>query len=228
MANSSDTSTSTADRYERAPIAEVLAGPFGPGCSSRDIGDLMAALAKAQGAMGPVTKDAQNPHFRSSYATLASAVAAGRDALSRHGIAVLQAVDLDAESGLLACSTVLACGPQWVRTTTTVPVAKRDAQGVGSAATYARRYGLLAILGLAPEDDDGNAAVRPSRAPTQAPALSRRPTADVKDYGEQIIAAATVAELEEIGLAIKDLPADARKQLKPIYASRLTEIRGNR
>jgi hypothetical protein len=210
-------------------VEPKASGPFGPGRSSAEIGDLMGALAKAQGSMGPVVKDAQNPHFRSTYATLASAVAAARDALSAHGIAALQSLDLDEASGMLSCSTVLAHGAQWVRTTTTVPVAKRDAQGIGSAATYARRYGLLAILGLAPEDDDdGNATGRSVPAPveTRAPPKARKPKPDKSpSFAEQVENAESMAELEMLAIAIKDLPAAEREAIKPIYRDRLSALR---
>lgn len=208
-------------------------GPFGAGGSSPEIGDLMSALAKAQGAMAPVVKDAKNPHFRSSYATLASAVAAARDALSANGLAVMQSVEAFDGSQMLSCVTVLAHGSQWVRTCTTIPIAKKDAQGIGSAATYARRYGLLAILGLAPEDDDdGNAAVHRPKPRTTAP-RSKSPQAEMVeragkalDFSAQIREAATVSELEDLAVAIKDLPAAQREHLRTTYTERLTALRG--
>lgn len=139
----------------------AIAGPLGAGNSSPIVGELMSALAKAQGEMLSVVKDAENPHFRSKYATLAAAIAAARPALSKYGIALIQTCELGPEgTGLLECATVIACGEQWIRSVVSVPIAKRDAQAIGSAASYGRRYGLLAMLGLAPEDDDGNAATQ--------------------------------------------------------------------
>jgi len=141
-------------------VSTAVDGPLGIGCSSPQIGELAKALAAAQGEMSRVFKDAQNPHFRSNYATLASALNAARPALSKHGIAIIQSSELLPEA-MLEVSTVLACGDQWVRTSVTIPVTKRDAQAIGSAISYGRRYGLLAACGLAPEDDDGNAASTP-------------------------------------------------------------------
>lgn len=194
-------------------IARPTCGPFGPGGSSAEIGDLMSALAKAQGAMGPVLKTQKNPHFRAFYADLASAVAAARDALSANGIAVMQSVELS-DAGMLVCATVLAHGAQWVRTETSVPVAKRDAQGVGSAATYARRYGLLAILGLAPEDDDGQAAA--AKPPIKDFALVQ----EVIDIGKALEAAKSVDEVDALAERIGRLPEAERDTFRKPFSAR--------
>ena len=119
---------------------------------------LFSALAAAQAEMGPALKDATNPHFRSKYADLASVQAACLPALNAHGIAVMQPpVEID---GQRYVKTVLA-HESGEREECLVPliVAKNDMQGYGSAVTYARRYGLMAMAGVAPDDDDGNAAV---------------------------------------------------------------------
>lgn len=125
---------------------------------------LFSALAAAQAEMGPALKDATNPHFRSKYADLASVQAACLPALNAHGIAVMQPpVEID---GQRYVKTVLA-HESGEREECLVPliVAKNDMQGYGSAVTYARRYGLMAMAGVAPDDDDGNAAV--AAAPRQ-------------------------------------------------------------
>ena len=111
------------------------------------------ALAAAQMEMGKALKQSQNPAFRSKYADLGNVMDACMPALNAHGIAVVQTMRdetvvtmLIHESGeTLECPVPLLIG-------------KRDMQGLGSAITYARRYGLMALAGIAPEDDDGNAA----------------------------------------------------------------------
>jgi ERF superfamily protein len=130
------------------------------------ITDLAAALAKAQGEISGAKKDAENPHFRSKYADLASVWDAIRAPLAKNGLSVVQTPRLVAvgESTWMVEveSTLLHSTGQMIGDTLAVPVTKVDAQGVGSAITYARRYSLMALVGVAPEDDDANAAVGPS------------------------------------------------------------------
>lgn len=131
---------------------------------------LFQALAAAQAEMGPALKDSVNPAFKSRYADLASVMAACIPALSAHGIAVLQPpCEID---GQRYVKTILA-HESGETSECLVPliVSKNDMQGYGSAVTYARRYGLMAMAGIAPDDDDGNAAV------TAAPKADAKPTA---------------------------------------------------
>jgi hypothetical protein len=136
---------------------------------SESIGELAAALAKAQGQIEHAAKGSVNPHLRSRYADLASVWAAIREPLSANGLAVIQNLALDA--GHVHCTTLLVhSSGQWVENTLSVPVkaaaGTSDAQQIGSAATYVRRYSLMATVGVAPSDDDGEAAVgRVVRAP---------------------------------------------------------------
>ena len=121
---------------------------------------LYSALAAAQGEMGKALKDTSNPHFKSKYADLASVCDACMPALSKHGIAVLQPA-FDDDTGRYV-KTILVHGDSGETAECRVPliVAKNDMQGYGSAVTYARRYGLMGMAGIAPEDDDGNAAAK--------------------------------------------------------------------
>lgn len=122
--------------------------------------NLATALVKAQKAFGPALKTATNPHFKSRYADLAACVEAVIDALNDNGIALIQK-NYDCTNGVMIetmfvheSGEMLECGILHV------PANKQDAQGYGSALTYARRYSLMAACGIAPEDDDGNTAVR--------------------------------------------------------------------
>lgn len=123
------------------------------------------ALAAAQMKMGKALKSANNPHFKSKYADLASVVDACMPALNEAGIAVIQPTT-DDESGRYV-ETILIHGESGETLKCRVPliVGKNDMQGYGSAVTYARRYGLMSMSGIAPEDDDGNAAAK--AAPTE-------------------------------------------------------------
>ena len=140
-------------------------------------GGLYAALAAAQAEMGRALKDTQNPHFRTKYADLASVMDACMPALNRHGIAVIQPA-WDDESGNRFVKTILVHGASGETAECRVPliVSKNDMQGYGSAVTYARRYGLMGMGGIAPDDDDGQAAAKaPPRDERQADPQRRHP-----------------------------------------------------
>jgi hypothetical protein len=120
---------------------------------------IAAALAAAQAAMGRAAKSANNLHFKSKYADLASVMDACMPALTLNGIAVTQPVKR--EDGEIVLYTILhhADSDQTLDDGgLPLIVNKRDMQGLGSALTYARRYGLMAMAGIAADDDDGNAA----------------------------------------------------------------------
>lgn len=135
---------------------------------SADIGELVAALAKVQGQLQPAVKDSTNPFFQSKYADLLSVWESCRALLSSNGLAVIQTTA--PHDNMVSVVTTLAhTSGQWIRGTLTLKPVKNDPQGAGSALTYARRYALAAIVGVAPEDDDGNAATR-SNGKTEAPA----------------------------------------------------------
>lgn len=122
----------------------------------------IADLIAAQGACDPVLKDATNPHFRSKYASLSSCVDACKEAFHRHNFALLQSNGHDEYGQYVRTELLHTTGASWGSVVYLV-LSKQDMQGLGSAITYARRYGLLGMVGLAPEDDDGNAASAPAK-----------------------------------------------------------------
>lgn len=118
------------------------------------------AFVAAQREFSPALKTSSNPHFRSKYADLSACVEAVIDALNNHGIALMQ-ITHECESGVMVETVFLhESGETLSGGKLQVPAQKQDAQGYGSALTYARRYALMASCGIAPEDDDGNAASR--------------------------------------------------------------------
>ena len=126
---------------------------------SESIAGLAAALAKAQGQMKGAIKDSANPFFKSKYADLASVVEAIRAAFSANGLSYIQTVEPSDKDEVRVETTLLHASGEWISCgVLSLPVSKVDAQGYGSALTYARRYSLSAAVGVAPEDDDGNAA----------------------------------------------------------------------
>lgn len=125
---------------------------------SESIKAISMAFCKAQPKIAGASKDKTNPAFRSKYADLSSVVDAIKPALGDNGLSFVQ-IPHDAESAARIETILLHDSGEWMSLgTVTVPVTKADAQGFGSALTYARRYGLLTAFGVAPEDDDGNAA----------------------------------------------------------------------
>ena len=122
--------------------------------------NIATALAAAQINMGKALKQASNPHFRSKYADLGSVMDACLPSLNERGIAVIQPTGEDERGRFI--ETLLIHGESGETLSCRVPliIGKNDMQGYGSAVTYARRYGLMAMAGIAPEDDDGNAAAK--------------------------------------------------------------------
>lgn len=135
---------------------------------SADLDKIAPALHAAQGIMTGAVKDAKNPHFKNNYATLEAVVEAARPGLQANGLSVTQAPASIVDGSLTITTMLLHASGQWLRSTLHVPLGqKRDAQAVGSAISYGRRYALMAVLGLPSVDDDGQAAVAP--APRQEP-----------------------------------------------------------
>lgn len=138
------------------------------------------ALAKAQSEMGKAIRNAINPHLRTRYADLASVMEAALPALNANGFALLQPCGRD-EIGPYV-DTILAheSGDQFVSRVHLV-MGKADMQGYGSAVTYARRYGLMGLAGIAPEDDDGEGQKVPPRPQVAAPTQRPAPSTDVQE-----------------------------------------------
>jgi len=131
---------------------------------SDEINEIALALSICQGKFEHALKDTANPFFKSKYATLAGVIAVAKPYLAEQGLAVTQ--HPRQEGGTVYVETMLVHkSGQWMRSECSAPIAKMDAQGVGSAITYLRRYAFSAILGIAQEDDDGNQASK--SAPTQ-------------------------------------------------------------
>lgn len=150
---------------------------------SESIAQLADALSKAQGAIKNAAKDSANPFFKSKYADLASVWDACREPLSANGLSVVQVPEVG-ERGATVHTLMMHSSGEWICGELTMQPVKDDPQGVGSVITYARRYALSGFAGVAPDDDDGNAASgkqatnepvkrtfgQPAEATSQAPA----------------------------------------------------------
>ena len=117
---------------------------------------LIPALIAAKQRFLPIVKDGVNPHYKSRYSTLSGILSAIEPGLCAEGLCVLQPLIAN-ESTLTVQTTIYHVSGENISSTYTIPYLS-DLQKQGSAITYARRYALLAILGIAPveDDDDGN------------------------------------------------------------------------
>ena len=160
--------------------------------TSDEINEIAAALAKAQGEIEDASKTGLNPAFRSKYADLAAVRAVIREPLAKNNLAVTQFPSTN--SGEVTVQTMLMhTSGQYVSCSLTMPCGKWDAHNIGSAITYARRYGLMSILCIASDDDDGNAAVEAPRKPA-APAVSPADKDALMDAGRVAAEAGTLAD----------------------------------
>ena len=168
---------------------------------------IAAAFVKAQRGFAPALKDKTNPHFKSKYVDLASCVEAVIDSLHANGIALIQKTFPD-ETGVTVGTIFLhESGETIDGGMLHVPAAKNDPQGYGSALTYARRYSLMAACGIAPEDDDGNAAAK-AKADDLVPILK-----------------ASIAHVEQKKTgALQAAAEDAGKHLEPTVRAALARV----
>ena len=122
--------------------------------------NIYMALCAAQAGMGKVVKGAINPAFKSKYADLADVVSVAIPALTEQGITMFHMMVRDEQGAVMR--TMLVHGASETSVSCDVPliVNKNDMQGMKSATTYAKRIGLESLTGIAPEDEDGNAAAK--------------------------------------------------------------------
>jgi len=195
--------------------------------SSGELNALAESLAKAQGVMVPAKKGAENPFFKSKYADLASVWDVCRGPLSENGLSIVQAIAVPAPGETILQTILLHTSGQLIVSSYPVKPVKDDPQGMGSAITYARRYALMAMIGIAPEDDDGESAVR--RAPKDGPVEKKAAASSVLATDAQIRKLhidAKAAGLDEAGfhdLIQKKFGVKSSKELTKVAASALIE-----
>lgn len=183
------------------------------------------ALAAAQAQMGKAIKDANNPAFRSKYADLASVMDACLPALNANGVAVYQPT-IDDETGRFVETILAHESGETIKCRVPLIVQKNDMQGYGSAVTYARRYGLMCMAGIAPEDDDGNAAAKAAPHETQrqtnaAPKGAERQAREPKVPTPEQVACESLtnaATLDALAAIWGDLPRDVQRASSVIQA----------
>jgi hypothetical protein len=172
------------------------------------INEIAAAFAKAQLEMQNPVFDSKNPHFRSSYASLASVRNSIVPVLAKHGIAFSQ--DVTTGDGWVACKTMLLhSGGQSLHYGPTVfPVVKKDAHGYGAAMTYVRRYTAMAIAGVVGDvDDDANASVGNNASVSVTPISASQAESLDEQFEELGVNRAAFMKYFQVA-SVLDLPAD--------------------
>jgi hypothetical protein len=212
--------------YMKQTVGEIIHDTEFP----MQINEIAKALAAAQLEMTNPGFDSQNPHFRSKFASLASVRNAVVPVLAKHGIAMTQAL-YTVETGI-SCVTTLwhESGQSIAFPPLTMPATKPDAQGFGSAATYARRYSLMAVCGVVGDDDDDANAATGKPAPFVHSPRSDEPSSAVPAKVQAVVSRmldVMDADLEEIPMALAafkihdevkaehDLYMDASERLSP-------------
>ena len=153
--------------------------------TSDKINELAESLASAQPKIGIAIKNAVNPHLKNRYADLGAVWDACSDALKSCGLAVVQ-MPQPSDDGKLHLETILIHkSGQWISGEAVVPIAKQDAQGYGATLTYARRYGLAALLGITQDDDDGERA------------CANKAESEAMDWAEKIAASKDMESLRQ-------------------------------
>ena len=182
---------------------------------SESIAQLAEALSKAQGKMKNAVKDSANSYFKSNYADLASVVDACRESLSVNGLSVCQLPTMRDGKMVLEYMLLHSSG-EYIASELEMTPLKLDPQGIGSAVTYARRYTLAAIAGVATEDDDGNAASGNKAGAKETPAVSfKKPTP------ENALADALVKKANAKLVDVAAIPIDGEGCITQIQAKEL-------
>ena len=165
--------------------------------TSESINELAEALGKAQSQMTGAKKASANPFFKSKYSDLSQVMEAISGPFSDNDLCFVQGAEAD-ELRVAVSTRIIHKSGQWIESTTILPPTKPDAQGWGSAITYAKRYGLQSLAGVPSVDDDGNAAVK--KAADKVVELS----ADIVASFE---ACATIEDLQLVWAGLEDKTA---------------------
>jgi hypothetical protein len=193
---------------------------------SEQLNELATALNQAQAEFASVPKDSVNPFFKSKYAALPEVVKTAGPVLGAHGLSVSQFVGREGGNDTLTTVLLHASG-QFISSTMRLHLAKMDAQGQGSAITYARRYSYMAVLGLVADDDDDGAAASGTQSPRQSPvfqqakatvAAAKQPPANNTPVGtgEKVKVGAATLQVWQYAQEINERQAEPNSMLPSI------------
>jgi hypothetical protein len=204
---------------------------------SAEIGDLAKALAEAQAVLEPASKNASNPMLRNKYADLASCYEAIRGVLPKHGLSVSQLI-VPSEPNTVCIRTMLMhTSGQWLASECKLEAVGNKgvnaAQAAGSAITYARRYGLSAIVGLVADDDDDGCSAGPTRQQKKEALQEVRQQAALNNVDPITTAQlkALMARFQELGVAddrekyLADVSSVLGKKVESCKALTVAEFR---
>jgi hypothetical protein len=200
---------------------------------SPTLGALAKALAAAQAELEDAKKDSVNPHFKNRYSSLGSVRAELKKVLPRHGFATPQTTIPHGDAGVCVVTWLLHESGEWLCGELFIPVSKRDAQGFGSALSYARRYALAAIVGItSDEDDDAEHAVKPTTNGKPETAKANKPESDAEEkrFAEAFNVAKTTDAIAKVSADVArsvqegKLTAAARQRLVPLYEAAVSRI----
>lgn len=177
---------------------------------SPTIGSLAAALAKAQGTFTFAKKESEavvTGQNKRRYADLAAVLDAVRAGLAANGLAVIQQPFARPEGGVLLRTTLAHSSGEWIASEISLPADRMGGiQGWGSALTYARRYALAAMVGIAQDDDDGESAQAGERQRVKEGVQRARREAEAKnpDGLSDTQRKALMARLGELGCKARE------------------------
>ena len=183
--------------------------------------NVYVALAQAQAEMGPLVKGSVNPAFKSKYADLADLTSAVREPLTRNGLSFYHSMVLG-DRDLMRTS--LVHGESDTRIDCDVPliVDRNNMQGMKSATTYAKRIGLESVTGIAPEDDDGNAAAKAAPVVDEKPARKGATTPAIIGGIDYINEADS---LDDLKARWNNLPSAVKAEADVIAAKEAAKVR---
>jgi len=189
---------------------------------SESIAALSKALTQVQGSVEGAVKGKVNPAFKSKYADLTSVWEACREPLVMNGLSVVQFPGEMIDNRMTLTTQLSHESGEWMRCTLSIPLTKADAQGYGSAVTYARRYALAAVVGVCPEDDDGNAAAKFAPADMNADRITEKQEGDLIALADEV--GADIGKFSQYLKVrrIADLPADRYQEaIRALEAKRV-------
>jgi hypothetical protein len=192
---------------------------------SQSLASLAKALAVAQAEMHNPAFDSVNPHFRNKFASLISVREAVIPVLTKHGLSLAQ-FPISGEGSAGVVNVLMHSSGEWLEETCLLPLTKNDAQGAGSAITYARRYSLQSIAAVAAdEDDDANTASKPpAQKAARDPIHPTNANSREVDFILMFKEAKTLPELVEIFNRIPESERGNGSVLKNAAAARRKEL----
>lgn len=186
--------------------------------------NLAKALAKAQAEFTTVPQSGFNPHFKNKFSTFQDHVNAARPILAKHGLSISQMPNLLGESERFVLTTILMHeSGESIASNQPIFAMKQDAQSMGSAITYAKRYAYGAVLGMASGDfeDDGNAATAPAKAAPDEPTPAKATATKNQSIAERVNAAQHVGELMSL---FEEVKGQITEDDKKLFSKRKSEL----